>query len=91
MSDLAQWLETHGLGKYAGVLLDNDIDFDVITLVREDHLRELGISLGDRLRLLQAIAMLDDPDALPREAVDANHDTTSARPPAGEAERRQLT
>jgi class 3 adenylate cyclase len=52
---LRQWLETHGLAKYAGVLSENDVDLDVLPELTDADLRELGLSLGDRKRLLAAL------------------------------------
>src|SRR3954451_16099937 len=48
-----------GLGNYEGVFAANKIDFDVIHQMTDADLRELGLALGDRKRLLQAIARLN--------------------------------
>ena len=84
MSELAQWLEQHGLGKYTDVFTENDVGFDVLPHLTEEHLKELGVSLGDRLRVLKALGTLDT--AAVAETPPAPPATTS-----GEAERRQLT
>jgi len=88
MSDIEQWLQQHGLGKYREVFADNDVGFDVLAHLTEEHLKELGVSLGDRLRLLKALGALDpgEPQAAPPPA-QAEPSSTSS----GEAERRQLT
>jgi class 3 adenylate cyclase/predicted ATPase len=54
-NDLRAWLENSGFGKYADTFEDNDIGPDVLAQITESHLEQLGVSLGDRLRLLQAI------------------------------------
>ncbi|MGI9479918.1 MAG: adenylate/guanylate cyclase domain-containing protein, partial [Hyphomicrobiaceae bacterium] len=54
-NDLRAWLENSGFGKYAATFEDNDIGPDVLAQITESHLEKLGVSLGDRLRLLQAI------------------------------------
>ena len=54
-SDLRAWLENTGFGKYADTFENNDIGPDVLAQITESHLEQLGVSLGDRLRLLQAI------------------------------------
>jgi SAM domain (Sterile alpha motif) len=41
-------------------LVSNGIDFDIIRSLSDADLRELGLTLGDRKRLLQAIARLDE-------------------------------
>ena len=56
--DIAGWLRSLGLEKYEAVLRDNEIDDAVLTKLTEDHLRELGIPLGARLKLLDAITVL---------------------------------
>jgi hypothetical protein len=47
--ELDQWLGRLGLDKYVDVFVKHDIGIDVLSDVTELHLRELGISIGDRL------------------------------------------
>ena len=89
MNDLEQWLELHGLGKYREVFAENDVGFDVLPHLTEEHLKELGVSLGDRLRLLKALGTLDAPGA--NGAQPPAEQTAASVAPSGEAERRQLT
>jgi class 3 adenylate cyclase len=56
--DIAGWLRSLGLEKYEAVLRDNEIDDAVLSKLTEDHLRELGLPLGARLKLIDAIAVL---------------------------------
>ena len=56
MSDIVAWLENLGLGKYQEVFAANDIDIDVLAELTDADFKELGVSLGDRKRLLRAIA-----------------------------------
>ncbi|MFQ6024396.1 MAG: hypothetical protein ACE5NW_16905 [Acidiferrobacterales bacterium] len=59
MSDsVEKWLEGLGLGRYAAAFAEQQIDHDVLSELTDEHLKELGLSLGDRLRLLKAIAAL---------------------------------
>src|SRR4051794_32947336 len=86
MNALSAWLEELGLARYAEPFAAQDIGLDVLPDLDEADLKELGVaSLGDRKRLLKAIAAL-------RPAPPA---AASASPPAvlrpQEAERRQLT
>ena len=61
MSDMfAAWLHEIGLARYRDILLENDVDFDVLVELEEADLRELGLSLGDRKRLLRAIRARED-------------------------------
>jgi class 3 adenylate cyclase/predicted ATPase len=59
--DIVVWLRSLGLGKYEALFRENGIDETVLSDLTEVHLRELGISLGDRLKLLKAIAALGSP------------------------------
>ncbi len=91
MSDVAQWLEGLGLGKYAEVFAENDIGPDVLAHLTEEHLKELGVSLGDRLRLLKAIGSFKATQADLPEPSPLTEFTTGVTAPLPEAERRQLT
>jgi SAM domain (Sterile alpha motif) len=74
--DVGEWLRGLGLGKYEETLRDNVIDLDVLADLTDADLEKLGIPLGDRKRLLRAIAgvvghplgttnIMGDPPALP--------------------------
>ncbi len=60
MTPFGTWLAEIGLGSYDAVFASNEIDFDVIRSLSDADLRELGLALGDRKRLLQAVARLDE-------------------------------
>ncbi len=62
-ADIASWLARHGLDKYAAVFEAHEIGIDQLTELGEDHLKELGLPLGPRLRLLKAVAQ--DAPAIP--------------------------
>jgi hypothetical protein len=59
VTPFGKWLAELGLGRYDGAFAPNEIDFDVIRSLTDADLRELGLALGDRKRLLQAVARLD--------------------------------
>jgi predicted ATPase/class 3 adenylate cyclase len=83
MAQLDEWLDTIGLGRYAALFADNDIDLQILPELGESDFEKLGISLGHRKKLLKAIAALDGQTQAAQTAVAA-----ATRP---EAERRQLT
>jgi class 3 adenylate cyclase/tetratricopeptide (TPR) repeat protein len=56
--DLKSWLSGIGLGGHADRFADNGVDWDVLLELTEADLRELGLSLGDRKRLVRALAGL---------------------------------
>ena len=83
--DIADWLRGLGLAKYAPAFDENAIDWDVLPGLTTDDLKEIGVAaLGDRRRLLAAIAALGE-GALPA----APSQVMSSAP--AEAERWQLT
>ena len=75
MDDVAKWLAALGLSKYAEEFAKNDVGSDVLPQLTEEHLKDLGVSLGDRLRLLEAIDALAASQA---EDTKAHHPTDPA-------------
>lgn len=53
MAQLGEWLDTIGVGRYAALLAEHDIDFQVLPELGEADLEKLGISLGHRKHALQ--------------------------------------
>ena len=58
MVELASFLASLGLSQYIRTFADNDIDGLALLELEETHLKELGLSLGHRVRLMKAIAEL---------------------------------
>ena len=56
--DIDGWLRRIGLEQYAQTFRDNAIDTDVLCDLTDGHLRELGLPLGARLKLLRTVAAL---------------------------------
>ena len=56
MSDLRDWLRTNKLEQFAETFEANDIDLDILSELTEADLEQLGVSIGNRRRLLKAIA-----------------------------------
>ena len=83
--DIDGWLRGIGLEHYAQTFRDNAIDADVLRDLTDEHLRELGLPLGARLKLLRAVAALS--------AGEQTHVSPEVTPPAArtDAERRQVT
>src|SRR5215467_7414506 len=67
--NVRKWLRGRGLGQYEGKFLDNKIDLDVLADLSDGDLEKLGIPLGDRKRLLKAIAELASREPLPARPV----------------------
>ena len=85
--DLGGWLRSLGLERYEAVFRDNEIDADVLHDLTDNHLREMGVALGARLKLLKAIAALS-PRAEPASRTSA---VALASLAVDAAERRQVT
>jgi class 3 adenylate cyclase/tetratricopeptide (TPR) repeat protein len=81
--DVSTWLQRLGLEQHEAAFRDNLIDMDVVRELNENDLEKLGLALGDRKRVLKAIASLP---AL--EAAAAPIAVPRAR---DEAERRPIT
>lgn len=87
MADIRQWLKALGLAEYADEFEDNAVDLRTLPLLSEDDLKELGVKLGHRRIIQQAVSALQGQDAeIPRQ--DAKTPTVLE---GGDAERRQLT
>jgi len=84
MTGIAEWLASIGLGEYAQRFAENAIDLSVVSELTEQDLKDLGVLLGHRRKMLRAIAELEG-----EVLVSAQ---TGAKPaPRDGAERRQLT
>ncbi len=78
------------MDRYAAVFAEQDVDFDILPDLTEKDLVELGLSFGDRKKLLRAIAELSH-DGGPLPASDAEPDETQDGTNDSGAEQRHLT
>ena len=78
--DVGTWLNSLGLDQYTDLFREQAIEADVLAELTEQHLIELGIPLGHRLRLLRAIG----------ELAEGGRPVNGAQP-FDAPERRQLT
>ena len=86
MQQIGDWLEKLGMSEYAQRFAENRIDFSVLPDLTDQDLEKLGVILGDRRKMLRAIANLE----AWRNALPSN--VGAARPSALDAaERRQVT
>jgi hypothetical protein len=95
MQQIADWLEKLGMSEYARRFAENDIDSSVLPHLSDQDLKEIGVSLGHRRKMLAAIAKLDNaaPPTLPVTpkpipATAASQSTTASQ---AAGERRYLT
>ena len=87
---LSVWLDSINLSGLETVFRQNDIDLDVIEDLSNDDLREMGISLGNRKRLLKAIQSLSHPDVGANNKTN-NTEIAESNNAASQAEHRHLT
>src|SRR5262249_56745674 len=87
MQEIADWLDKLGMSQYAQRFAENDIDVRALRYLTDQDLKDIGVSLGHRRRMLAAISELAGAAAAPGPT------TTTAAPatPQDSAERRQLT
>jgi hypothetical protein len=83
--DVGGWLRNLGLGRYEALFRASEIDADILPELTDVDLKELGVPLGHRKRLLRAISGLA---AAERSAAPS---ASTAANPHDAAERRQLT
>src|SRR6266849_9210165 len=81
--EIAEWLEKLGMSEYAKCFAENRIDFSVLPELTDQHLKDLGLPLGDRLKMLRAIRELSSPVSPPPPQPEQRSQDT--------AERRQVT
>lgn len=85
MTGIAEWLSSIGLGEYAQRFGENAIDLSVVRDLTEQDLKDLGVLLGHRRKMLRAISELKGDIPRTPQAV------AKPAPRDGAAERRQLT
>ena len=82
VEQIADWLAKLGLGQYAKVFADNDIDVSVLPHLRDKDLKDLGIHLGiaeRHSRLSMRVLLQFSRSPKPTEPKS----TSSKRPPSG--------
>jgi hypothetical protein len=83
VATITEWLASLGLSEYAQRFAENDIEVAVLRHLTDQDLKEIGVSLGHRRKILASIAEL---------AGDVPQPAAPPEPkPRDDAERRQLT
>ena len=99
MRSTREWLESIGLGQYAGAFEENAVEWAHLPNLDHDILKELGVrAIGHRMTILKAAESVSDepapapqpaePTSPPAARTRTRQDSPSTR---AEAERRQLT
>jgi uncharacterized protein YjiS (DUF1127 family) len=87
MQQIADWLEKLGMSEYVGRFAENRIDFSVLRDLTDQDLKDLGVVLGDRRKILRAISEL----AGAAQATSQVQAVTEPKLQDTAAERRQVT
>ena len=86
MQETADWLKTLGLSEYATLFAENGIDVSALRHLTDQDLKDIGVLLGHRRKILAAISELSGAaPAIPQPATGIEPKTQDA------AERRQVT
>jgi class 3 adenylate cyclase/tetratricopeptide (TPR) repeat protein len=81
---MRNWLEAHELAALHDLFVANDVDLEILHELNDADLKELGLSLGQRRRLMKALRQT--------ASQDTSADSKTQEPsPSQRAERRQLT
>jgi SAM domain (Sterile alpha motif)/Adenylate and Guanylate cyclase catalytic domain len=86
MQEITDWLTKLGLPEYAGAFSENGIDVSVLPHLTDQDLKDIGVLLGHRRKMLAAIAQLPGATAATLEPAHR-----SEPKPQDTAERRQVT
>jgi predicted ATPase/class 3 adenylate cyclase len=78
--DVGTWLGSLGLDQYEDLFREHEIEADILPELTDQHLKDIGVPLGHRLRMLRAI----------RELAAGAQPASESRA-QGNPERRQLT
>jgi class 3 adenylate cyclase len=84
VESIAEWLASLGLSKYAQLFAENGIDRSALRDLTDQDLKDLGVLLGHRRKMLRAIAQ-------PGDSAVATFPVAAPPVPPGDADRRQLT
>ncbi len=87
---IGDWLHDQGLGQYGKVFRESAIDLDVLFDLTDDDLRQIGVPLGDRKRLLKAIASFS-PAGAPKQSTPHAPPVRETPATTTSAERRPVT
>src|SRR5215469_11648203 len=66
MQQIADWLKKLGLPEYGGCFAENGIDVSVLPHLTDQDLKDMGVLLGHRRKMLAAIGELSSQRAAPR-------------------------
>ncbi len=84
--DVGDWLRSLGLSQYEAAFRESEIEPDLLAELTDQHLKDLGVPLGHRIRMLKAVRELGAASQAAGQLA-----AKSEPEPRDTAERRQLT
>jgi hypothetical protein len=60
MQQIVEWLTELGISEYTQRFADNDIDAGIVPELTDQDLKDFGVSLGHRRKMLRAIRDFDN-------------------------------
>ena len=81
MQQITEWLEKLGLSEYAQRFAENGIDPDVLPDLTDQDLKDLGVVLGHRRKMLRAIALAAPSDFAVSDRVHQAEQRCWSNPP----------
>jgi hypothetical protein len=88
---IGDWLAALGLEEYTGLFERERIDLEAARHLTDANLKDLGLPMGHRAKLLAAIAALDEALVVPPRVGAVRSAGGRAQTDAEQGERRQLT
>src|SRR5262249_1382567 len=88
MQQIAEWLEKLGMSEYVNCFAENRIDLAVLPDLTDQDLKDLGVVLGDRRKILRAIASLKSAETV---GSSLESESVVVARPQDVAERRPVT
>jgi predicted ATPase/class 3 adenylate cyclase len=89
--DVGRWLAAHGFERFAAVFEENEVDAQALLQLEDEHLKELGIPLGPRVKLAKALEELRKAGTTETTVAPAPAGTPPPADAAAGGERRHLT
>ena len=90
MCALTRFLANLGLERYADLFARQDITLDLLPQLSDSDLTELGVTVGHRVRIRQALAAMRAESSIP-ESDQAAPERAQQKPPPRDTERRPLS
>jgi hypothetical protein len=90
MQQIADWLKKLDLTEYAERFAENGIDVSVLPHLTDQDLKDLGVLLGHRRKMLAAIGEASNKPSALADVSAAGSTTISALMPTGEATARSI-